>query len=225
MTDSNTTCDSLVQGFTTNVNRTEFIWAEFWYDLSSALTCTCTDNQVNEGFSVRCDFCQLCDPTGICADRFFLYELDANGGILTLEECFTYVIGRDPDTVCLEIEWLPEISDYVCSANVNGDACNSCTYETCSNGNSNTTLPLPIVDCTNHAPGGEILDRCVEDQEKSSPHNGIFTIINDNVFCLPAGDDGIIGGTADRTSSDGSLANSPCTVVNLLLVAFFLWSK
>lgn len=103
--------------------------------------------------------------------------MTASGGVLLLEECFTYTSGREPDTVCLRMEWSTEIYDYVCKATVNGNQqCNSCIYESCDGGTR------PRVDCTN-LPEGEVLSRCTEDAEKSNPHSGIFTIINDNVLC------------------------------------------
>ena len=80
------------------------------------------------------------------------------------QECFTYTSGRKPDEVCTRVQWSDEIADYSCNTTVNKQSCNSCSFQPC-NGSGN----LVIMDCTNQ-PDGEVLDRCIEDKEKSNPH-------------------------------------------------------
>jgi len=174
------TCDSLVATFTTSIDPEELIWADFWYDLPNALTCDCTEETAGGGFSMQCSFCHLCDPSGVCANRTINYKMNSFGGVLWLKECFQYTQGRAPDEVCFQSEWSNAMAALTCNATVNDNPCNSCTFGG-DGGDGNCTGAR--MDCGNQ-PGGEVLDRCIEDKEKSNPHSGIFTIINDNVLCV-----------------------------------------
>jgi len=172
----NNTCDALLELVKAGgVDPEEDIVGEYFYD-PDALSCSCEKNEASGVFSLACSFCKLCDPTGICARRFQKSEFDANGIFIRFEETVTYIKGRE-EQLFLTSWW--DNAGYKCSVNVDGVECQSCSFQPCAAKGGEDHL---LLNCSN-VPDGDTIDRCVEDATKSNPHDGVFTIINDNIVC------------------------------------------
>ena len=164
--------------------REDYEVADYFYD-PNGRTWTCNE-QPDGTYKVFLDFCTLCNPDGVCGRRTmdFLYTItDGVLGYDILEETLTYTAGRSE---VLRGTWIWTGVTFECNSFVNGQPCSICEYQECA---ANPDFDHLILVCTN-VPDGDTMNRCTEDYTQSNPHDGIFTIYNDNVVCADSANSG-----------------------------------
>jgi hypothetical protein len=181
--------------------REDYEIGDYFYQ-ENAREFTCTP-QPDGSYKLFVNFCLLCNPQGVCARRTQDWTFKADGES-ELQECATYILGRT-ETVCGT--WATVGDSFECDMTVNGKACSICEYRSCANVPEFDHL---LAACTN-IPDGDTIDRCVEDYTKSNPHDGVFTIYNDNLVCTESTTDLQNEGQGDESSDAASSAATGLT--------------
>jgi len=185
-------CEAIIEEHKTwFMPREDYEVADYFYD-PNGRTWTC-NKQPDGTYNVFVNFCTLCNPDGVCGRRTMDFTYTNTDGVWSSDisgETLTYTAGRSE---VLRGTWVWNGNNYECSSSVNGQPCSLCEYQECA---ANPDFDHLLLVCTN-IPDGDTINSCTEDYTQSNPHDGIYTIYNDNVVCA----DNALDSAADSANS------------------------